>query len=446
MNGARGGEPALFTDLYELTMAQAYHERGMNADAVFDLFVRRLPPERNYLLVCGVEAALDALEAFRFSAPALAYLESLGLFSAPFLERLAGFRFTGTVEAAPEGTVLFAEEPILQVTAPVLEAQVVETLVLNQVHFETVVASKGARVVVAAGGKSSVEFGSRRAHGFDAGVRAARALFVAGFDGTSNLQAGERYGIPVVGTMAHSYIQAHGDEMAAFRDFVSVFPETVLLVDTYDTLAGVENTIRLARELGNSFRVRGIRLDSGDLGALARAARARLDAAGLERLQIVASGGLDEAKVAALRDAPIDVFAVGTNAATSADAPALDAVYKLSAYGGEGRMKLSTTKATLPGRKQVFREQRGGVALADVIGRDDERLPGEPLLRTVMREGRRLAPRPEGLGRAQERARGEVARLPAAVRALAPATPPYPVSISAALAAEQARVRGALGY
>ena len=446
MNGARGGQPALFTDLYELTMGQAYHERSMNGEAVFDLFVRRLPPQRNYLLACGLEAALDALEAFHFSTQALAYLESLGIFSASFLERLARFRFSGMVEAIPEGTVVFADEPLLQVTAPLLEAQVVETLVLNQVHFETVVASKGTRVVEAAGGKSVVEFGSRRAHGFDAGVRAARALYVAGYTGTSNLQAGERYDIPVVGTMAHSYIQAHVDEMSAFRDFTAVFPETILLVDTYDTLAGVENAISLARELGVEFRVQGIRLDSGDLGALARTARARLDAAGLQQLQIVASGGQDEKRVAALRETPIDVFAVGTSTATAADAPTLDAVYKLSAYNGEGRMKLSATKATLPGRKQVFREEEEGVAVADVIGRSDEHLPGEPLLRTVMRDGHRLESATTGLGAAQDRARRQVGSLPEALRALEPAPTPYPVSISPALEAAATRVRRTLGY
>ena len=436
-------EDALYVDLYELTMLQAYYAEGAEEAAVFDLHIRSLPPERNFLLACGLEDVLAYLETLRFSPEAMEYLASLGQFRPEFLERLADLRFTGSVDAVLDGTPLFAAEPILQVSAPLPEAQVVETFLLNQVTFQTLVASKGARSVLAAAGRPVVDFAARRTHGTEAGVKAARALYLAGFASTSNVLAGKRYGLPVSGTMAHSYVQAHDSEFAAFRAFASHFPDTALLVDTYDTEHGVEEVIRLARELGEAFRVQAVRLDSGDLAAHAVRARKRLDAAGLGRVRILASGGLDEYAVAELRaaGAPIDLFAVGTKVGVSADAPSLESAYKLVAYAGRSRMKLSEGKVTLPGRKQVYRQYEGGRAVRDVIAQHDERLPGEPLIREVMRDGRRLPLAGLDLPASRERARTAIARLPPRLLQLAPAAPAYPVKVSARLTAEQERLR-----
>ncbi|MBW8269403.1 nicotinate phosphoribosyltransferase [Caldovatus aquaticus] len=434
----------LFTDLYELRMARAYRALGMDRqEAVFSLFVRRLPRNRNYLLACGVEDLLDTLEGLRFGPESLAYLRSLGEFPEEFLRWLAGFRFTGAVRAVPEGTPVFAEEPILEVVAPVAEAQLIETLAMNQVGVQTLLASKAARVVAAAAGRPVVDFGSRRAQGVDAAVAGARAFHLAGVAATSNLLAGARYGIPVAGTMAHSFVQAFDSEAEAFRAYVRLYPETILLVDTYDTLAGVRRVVALAAELGDAFRVRGVRLDSGDLLALSREARAILDAAGLRQVQIFASGGLDEERIAALlaAGAPIDAFGVGTDMSVSADAPALDLAYKLTAYAGAGRTKLSPGKRILPGRKQVFRRFRDGLAEGDTIARAEEPpLPGEPLLVPVMRDGRRLRPRPP-LAQARAETAARIAALPARLRGLGAADPPYPVAISEALAAHEREVR-----
>ena len=423
----------LFTDLYELTMLRAYWELGLEEEAVFSLFVRRLPAERNFLVACGVVDLLRELETFRFDGDDLAYLASQG-FPQPMLERLEDFRFEGDVYALPEGTPFFANEPIVEVVAPIAQAQVIETLVLNQIGFQTIVASKAARIVEAAQGRSVIDFGGRRAHGLDAAVKAARAAYVAGAVATSNVLAGRTYGIPVAGTMAHSFVQAYAHEAEAFRSFAEIFPETVLLVDTYDTLGGVRKVIALAQELGGAFKVRAIRLDSGDLLALSREARALLDAAGLASVDIFASGGLNEDRIAKLvaSGAPIDGFGVGTDLVVSTDAPALDIVYKLTEYGGKGRLKLSTDKRTLPGRKQVFRRFSGGVMTRDVIGRHDEALPGAPLLTQVMRQGASMAPS-ETLDDIQTRCRKEIAGLPAALRELAPAEPPFAVEVSAAL-------------
>jgi nicotinate phosphoribosyltransferase len=427
--------PVLLTDLYELTMLQAYFEEGMHDTAVFSLFVRRLPPRRNYLVACGLDDVLSHLEALRFDAAALAYLESLGRFSAAFLKHLEHFRFTGDVYAVPEGTPVFPAEPILEVAAPIAEAQLVETVVMNQVHLQTVLASKAARVVEAAAGRQVVDFGVRRMHGTDAGLKAARAFHIAGVTATSNLAAGQAYGIPVAGTMAHSYIQAHDDEYAAFRAFAHVYPDTVLLVDTYDSLAGVEKVVALARALGSGFRVSAVRLDSGDLGALAAGARRMLDDAGLHHVGIFASGGLNEDVIARLLadGAPINGFGVGTDMGVSSDAPALDIAYKLVEYGGRGRLKLSPGKALLPGRKQIFRVERDGVADRDVLARHDEAACGRPLLVPVMQAGVRLPAGRITLDEARAHARRERERLPPQLRALAPAVPPYLVDISAAL-------------
>ncbi|MFP2962799.1 nicotinate phosphoribosyltransferase [Myxococcus sp. 1LA] len=329
-------DTALLTDLYQLTMTEAYLEEGMWDEAVFSLFARRLPPRRNYLLAAGLEDALRYLEHLRFGAEALDWLAAQGRFSDRLLGWLERFRFSGDVDAVAEGTPVFPEEPLLEVRAPLPEAQLVETYLLNQVHFQTTVASKAVRVVTAAAGRHVMEFGLRRHHGTDAGLKAARATYLAGVDSTSNVLAGKRYGIPLAGTMAHSYVQAHDDELEAFRAFTRVHPNATLLVDTYDTLRGVQHVIRLARELGEDFQVTSIRLDSGDLLALSKAAREMLDEAGLEQVRVYASGGLDEDAVARLvaRGAPIDSFGVGTAMGVSSDAPALDMAYKLVAYAG----------------------------------------------------------------------------------------------------------------
>lgn len=429
---------ALFTDLYELKMLEAYLREGMTEEAVFTVFVRRLPPSRNFLLACGLEIVLDYLENLRFDDAEIEYLASLGHFSRPLLDSLRTFRFRGEVRAVAEGTPVFANEPILEIRAPIAQAQIVETFVTNQIHLQTLLASKAIRVVLAGRGRPIVDFGARRMHGIDAAMKAARAFYVAGVESTSNVAAGQRYGLPVAGTMAHSYVQAHDDERAAFRAFADTYPDTTLLVDTYDTLEGVRHVIALARELGESFKVAAVRLDSGDLGELARQSRKLLDAAGLERVKIFASGGLDEHVVAKLVDeAPIDAFGVGTSMGVSADKPDLDIVYKLAEYAGRGRLKLAADKPVLPGAKQVFRFEEGGVAVRDVIARADERSAGRPLLECVMREGRRLDSARRTLQQARDHARVETERLPAPLRALEPVPHPYPVEVSSALSQYQ---------
>ncbi len=440
------GDPnsALFTDLYELRMARSYFERGIEGRAVFDLFVRALPPQRNYLVAAGLDDVLRYLEAFAFSTQALQQLAAVDDFPDAVLERFAALRFTGDVYAVPEGTPIFAGEPIIEVVAPLPEAQLVETYLINQIHFQTMIASKGARVVDAADGRPVADFGARRAHGTDAALKAARALYIAGVDATSNVLASRTYGIPAAGTMAHSYVQAHDRELDAFRNFVRSYPQTTLLVDSYETAEGVRNVIRLARELGDGFAVSAVRLDSGDLEAEAREARRLLDAAGLTAVRIIASGGLDEHSVAALvaAGAPIDGFGVGTRMDVSADAPSLDAVYKLVEYDGGGRVKLSPGKATVPGRKQIFRSSEGGVITGDVLALHDEQLDGTPLLRPVMRAGRRLPDAAVSLAQSRDYARRQRDALPPALRALAPAAA-FPVALSPALQAEQARVTAA---
>ena len=433
--------PALVTDLYQLTMLQAYFEEQMDETAVFSLFVRRMPAQRNYLLACGLDDVLTQLETLRFDAAALAYLESLGRFSHRFLAWLEDFRFTGDVDAVAEGTPLFALEPILEVSAPLPEAQFIETMVMNYVHHQTVIASKAARVIEAAQGRTVVDFGLRRMHGLDAGVRAARACHVAGVAATSNVAAGQHDGIALAGTMAHSYIQAHDDEYDAFRAFAHLYPDTVLLVDTYDTRAAVRQVVQLARELGPDFRVSAIRLDSGDLEELAYESRRILDEAGLQQVRIVASSSLDEYKIARLVEAgaPIDGFGVGTEMGVSGDVPTIDIVYKLVAYAGRARIKLAPGKEVLPGRKQIFRFDRGGTADHDVLGRHGERLGGRPLLQPVMRDGSRLPAGRVSLDDTRAHARRELDGLPPHLRAIDPAQPPYRVEISESLNAIRRR-------
>jgi nicotinate phosphoribosyltransferase len=411
---------------------------------VFSLFARRLPKPRNYLLACGLDDVLRYLETLRFTGEALDYLTTLDRFSTDFLEWLEHFRFTGDVDAVPEGTPVFANEPILEVTGPIPQTQLVETFVMNQIHVQTVLASKAARVVEAARGRPVVDFGIRRMHGTDAGMKAARAFHVAGVAATSNVLAGHVYGLDVTGTMAHSYVQAHDEEMEAFRAFARLYPGTTLLVDTYDTLEGVHKVVRLAEESGEAFRVGAIRLDSGDLVELAFGARRILDEAGLQEIEIFASGGLDEHAVDRIvrAEAPITAFGVGTGMGVSSDAPSIDIAYKLTSYAGRGRLKLSPGKPIRPGRKQVFRLEEGGVAVRDVIARAEEQHSGRPLLAPVMRGGLRLPAGRVDLAEARARAREEIGRLPMAVRALEPADPPYRVDLSPALEAYALEMAG----
>jgi nicotinate phosphoribosyltransferase len=433
---------ALFTDYYELTMLQAYFEEGLTQEAVFSLFVRRIPVARSFLLACGLPTILDCLEQLRFSAGDLAYLATLGHFSEPFLASLADFRFTGEVWAVPEGTPLFANEPILEIVAPLPQAQLIETLVMNQIHLQTLLASKAQRVVSAAAGRPVIDFASRRMHGLDAALKGARAFYLGGVNATSNVLAGKLYGVPVAGTMAHSYIQAHDSEAQAFAAFVRLYPDTVLLVDTYDTLSGVRKVIDLAGRLGPAFQVKALRLDSGDLATLAQEARQLLDQAGLQSVGIFVSGGLDEKQIIELlaSGAPIDGFGVGTSMGVSSDMPALDMAYKLCEYGGKGRLKLSIEKPVLPGRKQIFRQEEHGQDVGDVIARADETLPGRPLLAPVMRNGRRLPAGAVSLEAARQYAQKQIARLPMNIRGTEAAATPYPVAVSSALAELQSRI------
>ena len=433
----------LFTDLYEVTMAQAYWAQGMSGTVVFETFFRKLPPGRSYLMAAGLPDVLDFLEAFRFEEKDLEYLRSLALFRDAFLQWLAELRFTGEVWAVPEGTVVFPNEPIVQVIAPIAEAQLVETLVLNQIHLQSVLATKAARVVDAARGRVVVDFGARRAHGTDAALKVARTTYLAGAAGTSNLLAAREYGIPAFGTMAHSFIQAFDNELDAFEVFARLYPGTTLLVDTYDTLRGVDRVIELAERLQGRFDVHAIRLDSGDLGALSKAARARLDAAGLSHVGIFASSGLDEYRIAALLKAgcPIDGFGVGTKLVVAEDAPALDMAYKLVEYAGVGRTKLSSDKVIYPGRKQVFRRLDQGLFAGDTLGQPHERLDGEPLLVPVMKGGRRLSRVNAGLQPVRVHARHQINALPPQLRSLGDADWTYPVDISPGVAGELDRLR-----
>lgn len=437
---------ALFTDLYELTMLQAYHAEGMTGQAVFELFFRKLPKNRNYVMAAGLDAVLGYLEALQFTDSELAWLQQQEQFSDGFLQSLKGLRFTGEVYAVPEGTIVFENEPVVQIVAPLPEAQLLETYVLNQIHLQSVGATKAARVVTAAKGRNVVDFGSRRSHGTDAALKIARSSYLAGAAGTSNVAAGRLYGIPIFGTMAHSYIQAHADELAAFRAFAGEFPGTTLLVDTYDTLNGVRKVIDLLRQSDEEFNVGAIRLDSGDLGELAKASRKLLDEAGFNDIRIIVSSSLDEYKITELLEdgAPIDGFGVGTKLAVSADAPDIDFSYKLVAYEGRPRMKLSSKKLNPPGRKQVFRQSGEGRMIRDVVACHDEALEGQPLLQAVMRNGKRLDAGRVDLEKAREYAQAELKALPVELNALERVKQGYPVEFSAALSALNERLQGDL--
>jgi len=430
----------LLTDLYQLAMVRAYWEEGMDAEAVFSLFARRMPAERGFLLACGQESVLETLENLRFTDEAIEFLAGFEVLPKGFLDWLAGFRFGGDVFGVPEGTPVFAREPIVEVVAPLPEAQLVETLLVNQIHLQTLLASKAARVVRAARGQPVVDFGLRRAHGVDAGLKSARAFYIAGIAATSNVLAGKVWGIPVSGTMTHDYVEAHPDELDAFRSFAARFGETTLLVDTHDTLEGVRNVIALAKELGDGFDVRAIRLDPGRDGRLAAEARTLLDRAGLAHVDVFASGGLDEASIDRLMEggAPIAGFGVGTEMAVPGDAPWIDLAYGLAAYGGPRPPALDIV-GTLPGRKQVFRVEVDGIAMRDVIARADEELPGRPLLVPLMRDGRVLESARRDLGDIRAASGAAVAALPERMRSLDAGADDYPVEISGRLEEDRRR-------
>jgi len=427
----------LLTDLYELNMAASYLRRSMTGPATFGLFVRALPPGRGFLVAAGLADCLRFLEDFSFTADDLSYLRQARGYPQETLRAFAGLRFTGDVRAVPEGRVVFAGEPLLEVTAPIAEAQLAETVLLNHVTFQTAVATKAARCVLAARGAQLVDFSFRRTQGIDASMAVARASAIAGFTATSNTAAARRYQLAAAGTMAHSFIEAFGDEQAAFTAFAEDFPAMItFLADTYDTAAGVRNAIEVTRRLRLPGPA-GVRLDSGDLAALAQMARAMLDQAGLADARIVASGSLDEYAIAALAaaGAPVDAYGVGTKMGVCADAPYLDSAYKLAAYDGRPVMKLSAGKTSPPGAKQVYRGPDGDVLTL----RDEPPPPGcQPLLVPVMRRGRPVSP-PEPLAAAQQRCRADLAWLPPAARALRDPVP-VPVQISDRLKSLQDQV------
>jgi nicotinate phosphoribosyltransferase len=433
----------LTTDLYELNMIQAYLDRGEDGEAVFEFFVRRLPPRRSFLLAAGLADALDYLETLQFSAAEIDWLKSTGRFRNNLLDYLAAFRFAGDVHAIPEGSICFPNEPLIRITAPLPQAQLVETRLINILHFQTLIASKAARMVLAAPGKILSDFGLRTAHGAEAGLYSARASYIAGFAGAADVQAGERYGIPIVGTMAHSYVQVHDDEMQAFENYARARPDgVVLLIDTYDTEAGARKVVKLAPRLkADGIAIRGVRIDSGDLSAMARKVRRILDDGGLRDVIILVSGGINEDVLQTMMKtgAPIDGFGIGVNLAASVDAPALDCAYKLQEFAGKPKRKLSEGKATWPGRKQVWRTYDGdGRMRGDILSLEYDTQPGEPLVVPVMRAGKRTTPAPT-LSAIRERAARDLARLPEPLRKLQLGAE-YPVQVADALTALAAQL------
>jgi nicotinate phosphoribosyltransferase len=429
------GKSPLLTDLYQLNMMQAYLDHADTKAAVFEFFVRKLPARRGFLLNAGLEQALDFLEQMRFSSDDLEWLASSGRFGTNLIDYLRELRFTGDVHAMPEGTVFFANEPILRITAPLPLAQLIETRLMNIVQLQLLVASKAARMLLAAPGKLMVDFGLRRAHGAEAGLMAARASYIAGFAGTATVLADKVFGIPIFGTMAHSFIEAHDDEKAAFEMFARSRPDNLtLLIDTYDTQAGARKVVALAPALAaRGITVRAVRLDSGDLIALSKSVRRILDQGGLADVRIFASGGLDEDAVTHLlrAGAPIDGFGMGTSLTTSSDVPSLDCVYKLQEYAGLPRRKQSIGKVTWPGRKQVWRTyDHAGRMCGDVLSVETDQQEGEPLLHLVMQGGRRVAASPK-LADIRARAERELMRLPEPLRRLE--TQNYPVEVGQSL-------------
>lgn len=443
----------LGTDLYELTMAASYLREGMHGEATFSLFVRKLPEERRFLVAAGLEEVVDALERYHFTDDDLRYLQSLNRFDPAVLAWLREYRFTGELRAVPEGTVVFEQEPLLEVSGPLPQVQVLETLVLNLIHLHTVLATKAARTVLAARGRPVVDFGFRRAHGVHAGNAAARAAYLAGAASTSNVLAGRCYGIPVAGTMAHSYVQAFEREEAAFDSFARSYPDTtVLLIDTYDTVRGAARAIETARVLAQrGSSLSAVRLDSGDLLDLSRVVRGMLDQAGFRQVQIFASGGLDEYAIHELlvAGAPIDAFGVGTRMTTSSDAPALDMAYKLVAYDGRPTMKTSGRKATWPDAKQVFRMRDAGGEgqfARDIIAQHGEPRPPdcqEELLRPAMQAGARIEPLPT-LPAVREYCAHQLSALPLSLQ-MPRGAGRFPVEFSAALVNLRRELRRELG-
>ncbi len=423
----------LLTDLYQLNMVQAYLDRDMTDTAVFEFFMRKLPEGRSFYVAAGLEQALDYIETLRFPPETIDWLAGTGRFRENFLDYLKDFRFTGDVHAMPEGTIFFPNEPILRVTAPLPEGQLLETGLINFLHFQSLIASKAARMVIASKGRTLVDFGLRRAHSGEAGLLAARASYLTGFTGTATVLANKAFGIPIYGTMAHSFIEAHDDETEAFEHFAQSRPDALtLLIDTYDTEQGARKVAALADQLKTSeISVQGVRLDSGDLAALAKSVRAILNNAGHQNISIFASGGLDEYEVHRLiaSGAPIDGYGVGTSLTTSSDVAAIDCAYKLQEYAGKARAKNSPGKVTLPGRKQVWRTyDESGVMTGDTLSLETDSGEGEPLVRRVMRDGRRLKPSPS-LDDIRTRFTHNLKSLPSRLRKLESRPRRYPVDV-----------------
>ena len=440
-----GQDLGLFTDLYELTMSQAFFSQGMSETATFSLFTRTYPPNRAYFVSAGLEDVLDYLSNLNFSDRAIDYLRATGMFNEDFLRYLRTVEFTGSVRAIPEGRLYFANEPVLEVTTPIIEAQLAETFIINQVNLQSLLATKAARCVWAAKGKGIADFASRRTQGTDAALKMARASYIAGFASTSNVLAANMYGMSPAGTMAHSFISSFATEIEAFRAYAASFPDrTVLLIDTYDTISGAWNAVQVAKEMeANGHRLAAVRLDSGDFDDLSRQVRKILDDADLDYVRILASGGLDEYELEALVQggAPIDLFGVGTKAGVSADAPWSDMAYKLVCFEGRPVMKLSTDKVSLPGPKQVYRvKDSDGKFAKDIIALEDEELPGgQPVLEEVMRDGRRTGPQ-IGLEDVRARFQEDFTALYDRFKALK--NPPrYPVSVSGRLERLTSEVR-----
>lgn len=431
-----GSRRALLTDFYELTMAETYFANDMNDQATFELFVRQLPPQRNFLVACGLDLAMQFLESLEFSREDLDYLDSLGIFKREFLDFLSNLEFTGDVWAVPEGEIVFQQEPLIRVTAPMIEAQIVETYLLNCIGFSTSVASKASRVTLASAGRVWVDFGARRAHGGDASMLAARAAVIGGAQGTSNVLAAKLYGLEVSGTMAHSFVQAFRSEREAFVAFGRQFPErAVFLIDTFDTLEGARVAAGVARELDQeNIKVRGVRLDSGDLRSLSIEVRRILDGAGSPDVQIFASGDLDEHRIAALLDggSPIDAFGVGTQLVTSADVPALSVAYKLVEDQMGPKFKLSKDKRSYPWAKQVYRRTDGDFYARDLVAPETEKLAGQQLLQQVMASGARSV-KTESIKELRERCLTSVKKVPESLRSLGPGADPYSVELHPAL-------------
>ena len=412
----------LLTDLYELTMLQTYYKHDMTGEAVFELFMRRTP-RRGFFVAAGLQQALEWLEQLQFKPHELEWMQTCGFFSDAFVQRMANFRFTGHVSALPEGTVFFAEEPLVQIVAPLPEAQFIESRLMNILHYQTLIASKAARCQIAAGELPVIDFGMRRAHGGEAGTWAARACYIAGFSATATCLASARYDIPATGTMAHAFVLAHETETEAFERFARSHPNNVvLLIDTYDVERGARRVVELAKRLQpEGIEVQGVRIDSGDLVANATLTREILDAGGLTATRILVSGGLDENRIADLvaAGAPIDGVGVGSSVDTSADVPFLDSAYKLHQYQGKPRGKHAEGKTDLPGRKQIVRQfDAGGQLHRDVLCLANESVDGTPLLKPVMDEGQRLSGMENDQAAARQRCAQSLARLPASLRKL----------------------------